>query len=72
MSQVGQFGDSSYVIDFHHRLQHICSHSCATLVDVETNCFQNQKLNGILVQVTIYHRLQIGRDLDQSETYDIS
>ena len=38
------------------------------------NCFMTLTLGRILVQVTIYRRLLIGRDghLDQSEAYDIS
>ena len=42
---------------------------------VQTDVFQPMQLRtGILVQVTIYRRLLIGRDghLDQSEAYDIS
>ena len=39
-----------------------------------TPMFKKQAWGGILVQVTIYRRLLIGRDghLDQSEAYDIS
>ena len=37
-------------------------------------CAKKETRGGILVQVTIYRRLLIGRDghLDQSEAYDIS
>ena len=45
---------------------------CLMFFDHVWNNFQNRAR--ILVQVTIYHRLLIGRDghLDQSEAYDIS